>query len=408
MLASITPQSNRNAAGLKPAVQRTSVLHLTGALDDSPQAREVVDLCVQTHRAGWRPLVASSGGPLVLEAERAAVRHTKLPLEKQGFFARFRMRKKLEGLVRREKPVLIHVHGFEAVRVATKLASTCKLPLLIDLIEPMPVTNGRRKALQIAASRGARFRVPSEYMAQHLRQDLKLQTDFLYHIYPGVDLQWFEAVRVTPERVHKLSHLWRLREQATVIVTATPFAPSYGHKALLEAMAAMPEKDLYAVLIGDDRAVPGTRGEVEKMVSSLGLEGKVIMPETCADWPAACWLSSLVVAVNAVPRGQGPELLAAQAIGRPVIVTDCGANAEMVKPNETAWVIPKENKEALVAALNEALAMSPARRIDLALRTRDFVTNFFPMEYWRDSMFELYDAMLAQPMPPVASPSEAA
>lgn len=399
MLASSSPQSNRNAAGLKPAAARTSVLHLVGALDDGAEAREVVDLCVQTHRAGWRPLVASSGGPLVLEAERAAVRHTKLPLEKQGFFARWRMRKKLEGLVRRERPVLIHAHGFDAVRVATKLSASCKLPLLIDLIEPMPVTSGRRKALQAAASRGARFRVPSEYMVQHLRQDLKLQTEFLYHIFPGVDLQWFEAVRVTPERVHKLSHLWRLPEQATVIVMATPFAPSYGHKALLEAMAAMPGKDLYAVLIGDDKVVPGTRGEVEKMVMTLGLEGKVIMPETCADWPAACWLSSLVVAVNAVPRGQAPELLAAQAIGRPVIVTECGANPEMVKKNETAWVIPKEDKDALIAALSEALAMSPARRIDLALRTRDFVMNFFPMEYWRDSMFEIYDALLSQPMP---------
>ncbi len=408
MFASITPQSNRNAAGLKPAAFRTSVLHLTSALDDSARAREVVDLCVQTHRAGWRPLVASSGGPLVLEAERAAVRHTKLPLEKQGLFVRFRMRKKLENLVRREQPVLIHAHGFDVVRIATKLAVSCKLPFLIDLTEPLPVTGGRRKALQAAALRGARFRVPSEYMASHLREDLKLQTDFLYRVFPGVDLQWFEAVRVTPERVRRLSHLWRLPEQATVIVTATPFAPGHGHKDLLEAMASVPEKDLYAVLIGDDKVVPGTRGEIEKLIVTLGLEGKVVMPETCADWPAACWLSSLVVAVNALPRGQGPELLAAQAIGRPVIVTDCGANIEMVKPDETAWIVPKENKEALVAALNEALAMSPARRIDLALRTRDFVTNFFPMEDWRDSLFELYDAMLAQPMAPVSQQNEAA
>jgi glycosyltransferase involved in cell wall biosynthesis len=143
-------------------------------------------------------------------------------------------------------------------------------------------------------------------------------------------------------------------------------------------------------------------------VIASGLEGKVIMPETCADWPAACWLASLIVATNAIPRGQAPELLAAQAIGRPVIVTTCGANAEMVKDGETAWVIPPDDKDALVAALSEALAMSAARRIDLALRTRDFVGNFFPMETWRDSIFELYDAMLAQPMIAPPSSGEAA
>jgi len=333
-----------------------------------------------------------------MEAQRAAVRHTTLPLKTKSAFIGWRNRAHIEKLIENEKPVLIHAHGFDVVGLATKLAVRTRLPFLIDLTEPSPVTPARRKILQTAASRGARFRVPSSYMAEHLRNDLKIQTDFLYHISPGVDLQWYDAVRVTPERINQLYKLWRLPEQSTVIVMATPFATGYGHKMFLEALITLKNRDIYAILIGDDRAAPGTRAIIEDFIVANGLEGKVIMPEACTDWPAACWLSSLVIANNAVPRGQGPELLAAQAIGRPVIVTDCGANTEMVKDGETAWVIPKENSDTLIAALNESLAMSAARRIDLALRTRDFVNTFFPMEVWRDSIFELYDAMLAQPM----------
>ncbi|MFA4846308.1 MAG: glycosyltransferase [Patescibacteria group bacterium] len=388
-----------NAPRLKTAPpKRTAVLHLVGELDLGAQARETVDLAIQTHRAGWRPLVASAGGALVMEAQRAAVRHTTLPLKTKSAFIGWRNRAHIEKLIENEKPVLIHAHGFDVVGLATKLAVRTRLPFLIDLTEPSPVTPARRKILQTAASRGARFRVPSSYMAEHLRNDLKIQTDFLYHISPGVDLQWYDAVRVTPERINQLYKLWRLPEQSTVIVMATPFATGYGHKMFLEALITLKNRDIYAILIGDDRAAPGTRAIIEDFIVANGLEGKVIMPEACTDWPAACWLSSLVIANNAVPRGQGPELLAAQAIGRPVIVTDCGANTEMVKDGETAWVIPKENSDTLIAALNESLAMSAARRIDLALRTRDFVNTFFPMEVWRDSIFELYDAMLAQPM----------
>ena len=36
------------------------------------------------------------------------------------------------------------------------------------------------------------------------------------------------------------------------------------------------------------------------------------MPENCADWPAACWLATIVMAVNSLPRGQAMELLDAQ------------------------------------------------------------------------------------------------
>lgn len=398
MTSSKTYSSTAYGGG-KPAPQaRTAVLHIAAELDTGAEAREVVDISIQTHRAGWRPLVASSGGSLVLEAERAAVRHTQISLKNPGLFTRWRNRKQLEKLIDRERPVLIHAHGFDSIALAVKLAATRHLPFLIDLTEPAPITSGRRKLLQLAASRGARFRVPSDFMVKHLRQDFKLQTDLLYRIYPGVDLTWYDAVRVTPERIQKLSRLWRLREQSTVVIMATPFAPGYGHRDLIQALAELKNSDLYLVLIGDDSVVPGTRAEIEKLVIASGLEGKIIMPEQCNDWPAACWLSSLVVASNAVPRGQGPELLAAQAIGRPVIVTDCGANAEMVKNGETAWVVPRENKAALVDALRESMAMSAASRIDLALRTRDFMMNYFPMEIWRDSIFELYDAMLAQPM----------
>jgi len=392
-------KSNRNGHGYKPAApqNRTTVLHLVADLELRAEAREVVDLAIQTHRSGWRPIVASCGGSLVLEAERAAVRHTQLPLTTKSTFKKWRNRVKLEKLIEREHPVLIHAHGYEVMEVASKVGARRNLPVLIDLTEPAIVTPRRKKMLQLAATRGAHFRVPSNFMVKHLRDDLHIETDRLHLVWPGVDTLWFDAARVTPERINQLYRLWRLPEQSTVLVMATPFAPGYGHKPLLDALAILKSSDLYVVLIGDDRVCPGMRAELEKLVAAKGLEGKIIMPEACTDWPAACWLASLILATNAMPRGQAPELLAAQSIGRPVIVTDCGANAELVIKNETAWVIPVEDHNALVASLQEALAMSAARRIDTAIQTRAFVSERFPMETWRDTMFGLYDSMLAPP-----------
>lgn len=368
---------------------------MTPSLDLCHEAREVIDLCIQTHRAKWRPLIASPGGALVMEAERAAIRHTKVPLKTKSAWFKWRNRVRLEKKIDAERPALIHAHGYETIELASNLALKKHKPLLIDLTEPCPVTERGKEILQLAANRGAHFRVPSQYMANFLHKDMGLNTQYLQHIPPGVNLQWFEAVRVTPERINELHKLWRLPEQSTVIIMATPFAPGYGHQLLLEALKEIKNNDIYAVLIGDDTVSSTMRASIEKMVIDYGLEGKVIMPENCTDWPAACWLSSLVVATNAVPRGQTPELLAAQAIGRPVIVTESGANAEMVEHGETAWVIPKEKKEPLVDALEESLSMGPARRIDLAIATRGFVGDHFPMELWRDNIFQLYDTMLS-------------
>ncbi|GEM_PF-753259 len=381
-----------------PRAPRTTVLHLAPDLEISPESREVVDLAIQTHRAGWRPIVASAGGPLVLEAERAAVRHTRMPLNKRHFIAHWRTRMHLEALVQRERPTMIHAHGIETLSAAYSVASRRRIPLLIDLTDPLPVTKTNKKLLQSAVAHVARFRVPSDFMVRHLRDDFDLTTDYLYRIAPGVDMFWYDAQRVTPERLHALSQLWRLPEQATVIIMATPLAPGYGHKQLLEALMQIKRNDVFVVMVGTDRVAPGTRAEIERLVTSSGLEGKVVMPELCTDWPAACWLATIVVAVNTLPRGQAIELLAAQAIGRPVIVTDCGANAEMVQSGETAWVVALDNIEALRGALAEATQMTEMQRIDLAQRTRGFVNTLFPHDLWRDSMFDLYEAMLSCPM----------
>ena len=107
-------------------------------LELGAQAREVVDLAIQTHRAGWRPLVVSAGGSLVLEAERAAVRHTCLPLKTQSLFFGWRNRVHVERLIERERPVLIHAHGFDVISLASKLAIRKRLPLLIDLTASVP------------------------------------------------------------------------------------------------------------------------------------------------------------------------------------------------------------------------------------------------------------------------------
>ena len=130
------------------------------------------------------------------------------------------------------------------------------------------------------------------------------------------------------------------------------------------------------------------------MVSHSGLAGMVIMPEACADLPAACWLASVVVAPNTAPRGQIPEILAAQAIGRPVIVTDTGANREMVSSGETAWVVPPDNAEALAEALSQAVRLETDQRLALAAGTHDFIAENFPQASWLDGMLGLYDQML--------------
>jgi glycosyltransferase involved in cell wall biosynthesis len=377
-----------------PRAARTTVLHLCPSLTPGDPARETVDLAILTQRAGWRTLIASSGGPLVTDSERAAVRHTRMPLDKRGLFVNWRNRVHLEALIQKERPVLVHAHGISAVEHAFKVCRARHLPLLADLTQPLPDRPRMHSFLQKLGKNGCTLRVPSDFMARHLEETFHLEPESIYTAPPGIDLKWYDASSIGTERLAALSRLWRLPEQATVILMPMPLGAGTGHRELLQALAPIKRTDIFVVMVGEDREAPGTRAEIEALIGQLGLGGKVIMPDHCLDWPAACWLSSVIVAPNTAPRGQTLELLAAQAIGRPVIVSACGANPEMVLSGETAWIVPPGDIPALTHALREATELGTRQRLDLTFRTRDFMASAFQQATWFNSMMELYEAML--------------
>jgi glycosyltransferase involved in cell wall biosynthesis len=378
----------------KTRAPRTAILHLSPELEPGDPGRETVDLAVLTQRAGWRALIASAGGSLVQEAERAAVRHRSIIFNGQGFFGAWRSRLQLERLILKERPALLHAHGIETLALACILGRNRRLPVVADITQPVADTARHRRIMANLKSAQGIVRVPSEFMRRQMVDILKLEPERLMLIPPGVDLQWHSAGFVSPERLQSLSQNLRLPEQAAVVLVPLPLNPDMGHKPFLAAMARLKDENIYAILAGSDRHAPGLRVEIENLVSELGLNGKVIMPESCADLPAACWLSSVVAAPNSAPRGQNLELLAAQAIGRAVIVTNTGANPEMVRSGETAWVVPPDNIKALTDAMSEAIHLDTDQRLDLAARTHDFVAETFPQGAWFDGMMRLYESLL--------------
>jgi len=385
------------ASPLKTGTRRSTragVLHLCADLDYGDPARETVTLAVLTQRLGWRAMIASSGGALVTEAERAAVKHVRMPLDNHGMFANWRNRVHLEALVQRERPALVHAHGVGTIEMGCRLSLQHRLPLVVDLTQPLPDHPTTHRLMARVAQTSCTIRVPTRTMAKHLISSFHINPAIVTRIAPGIDLQSYNAAAISAERLHNLSRLWRLPEQAIVALVPIPLEPQMGQSNVLHALAQLKQENLYTIMVGSDRNAPGLRASLEQNLEQLGLSGKVIMPETCPDWPAAFWLANVVVAPNSVVRGQNMELLGAQALGRPVIVTGVGANEEMVLKNETAWVLPPDNVSELAKALREAARMNTDQRVNLADNTRYFIEDNFPQANWFNGMMEAYEHLM--------------
>ena len=395
-------QSSKMAGSHKSYGPRTTILHLCPDLEPDEIGRETVDLAVLTQRSGWRALIASGGGALVNDGERAAVRHARIPLHKEGWITHWRIRVRLEALIQKERPALIHAHGIETLPYAYTLARLHRIPVVADITQPFPDTPQLQRLFANLTQLSCFIRIPSAFMGDYLHRTYQLPAERLFHVPPGIDLRWYNAGSISPERLQALSAAWRLPELASVILVPIPLTNGAGHKIFLEALGRLKDENVFAVLVGrHDHQMPDLGHDIEKWVNELGLEGKVIIPEFCHDWPAAFWLSSVVVSPNSLPRGQSLPLLAAQAIGRPVIVTDCGANTEMALHGETAWIVPPDNTLLLADALREAIHLSTAQRLTLATNTRHFIAEMFPQAQWFNEIVDMYEKLLAGPAQPL-------
>jgi glycosyltransferase involved in cell wall biosynthesis len=67
-------------------------------------------------------------------------------------------------------------------------------------------------------------------------------------------------------------------------------------------------------------------------------------------------------------------------MGRPVVATDHGGTLETVIRDETGWLVPPGDPDALAEALGEALSLDGAARERLAQRAMAHIRQYFTNE----------------------------
>ena len=101
-------------------------------------------------------------------------------------------------------------------------------------------------------------------------------------------------------------------------------------------------------------------------IRKAGLGERVRFAGAIADPAAALSLADLVTLPATRPVASGLVAAMAQAMGKPVIVTNQGALAECVLPAATGWLVPPDDPVELARALELASALDESSRLRLA------------------------------------------
>ncbi|HYM31307.1 MAG TPA: glycosyltransferase [Candidatus Cybelea sp.] len=392
MQTSVQPSIATGGEESRPPV----VLQVLPALETGGVERTAVDIAVALVRAGWGAVVASSGGAMVHELERAGAQHVQLPLASKNPLVMRGNIRRLERLIRERGVDIVHARSRAPAWSAKAASERAGVHFVTTFHGTYNHGNALKRRYNTVMLQGERVIANSAFIAEHVRSVYQFGDERLVTIARGVDVHKFDPARVSAERMIQLSQQWRLEDGLPVILLPGRLTRWKGQMVLVEALAMLGRTDVVALLVGDDQGRKAYRQELIDLIQKRGVERIVRIVDHCRDMPAAYMLADVVVSASTDPEAFGRVTAEAQAMGRPVIATDHGGSRETVLHLETGWLVPPGDAGALAGALDAALALDPATREAVAVRAREHILEHFTVEQMCDATLDVYAEIVGQ------------
>lgn len=370
-----------------------TVLQVLPRLDRGGVERGTLEVALALKEAGFRPIVASSGGAMLPQFQRHKITHITLPLHKKNPLALWQNQKALEKLIIAENVNIIHARSrAPAWSAYWAWKNLSKAQPAIHFITTFHGTYQTGKGMwqrfkhfyNSVMIKGEKIIAISDYIAAHIRKIYPEVSDRIITIPRGVDLVQFDPTKINQQRQIDLIQEWRVAEDLPIILLPGRITRWKGQAWALEALAQIKDISWQCVMLGEQDRHPKYLDELKTAIHAHSLEERVRILPPCNDMPAAYQLAHIVLAPSLAPEAFGRVMIEAQAMGKPIIATAHGGALETVvgadKPLDyTGWLVPPADTAGLVDALKAALALTPEARRSIGIRgmmriNRDYTT----------------------------------
>jgi glycosyltransferase involved in cell wall biosynthesis len=385
----------------KPNPNAPTVLHLVSRLDGGGGSRLAIDLSAGLVESGGRALIAYDGEASTYELTRHKITPVVEALTSRNPISGFTVTRRLAQVIRDQKVDLVHTQNATLAAVGEAAARKAGAKMIATFCDgPGEVATLSKKTR--TALLNSDHVLTLSYLTANLLSDALPELRERLSVVPyGVDLTRFDPHRVAAQRMIQLAQNWRLPDDKPVIMLPARYVPQKGHALLLEALTEVKDIDLRCLMVGPSADGGAYRDQLDKLVKMMGLEDRVLLADECRDMPAALMLADLVVGPYLTPSTYNRVVIEAQALGRPLVVSDYPCARELVEGSSMAWLVPPNDAQALAWAIRDALALPSEER---QARTTQVIENLqrrSDREWMRRRVLGMYWDLSGKPGTPL-------
>jgi glycosyltransferase involved in cell wall biosynthesis len=408
------PDSGGATAGVDPARDPITVLIVVPTLDAGAADAGAVGLVRVLTAAGHRAIVVSRAGRLVADVTAAGGEFVPLDVASNNPFRMLRNAAALSRLARERKCHAVHALGRSAAWSGYLAARLRGIPFVTSWYKGFRDQNIFKHLYNGIMARGDRVIAASEQIAQLINDRYGTPWQRIAVVPCGIDFEQFDPANVAHERVEAMRRSWGVKHDTKVILIVGRILRRKGHHVAVRAaqrLKNMGLKDFLCVFVGEDRGRSNYTGELWDLVLATDTMDVIRMAAPVSDMPAAYAAACVVVSAAVQPEGVQRAILEAQAMARPVIVSDLAAGPDVVL---TSPAVPQSritglrfhagDDAALTAALLRLFSLAEPTRRAMGARGRDWVLGHFNAPAVAEQTLRLYGEITGREKAPALVP----
>jgi len=284
---------------------------------------------------------------------------------------------RLSRLLKKEKPDIVHTHGYFASVIGRLAAKKAGLPIIITHVHSTYWEYKKRHLLieRYLSRCTHRIICCSEAVKNFVTGHEKIKEDKTVVIYNGVDEERFLPLQDPSPARARLG----IDRESPVVGTVSSLTPHKGQKYLIQAAAKIREKypATRFLIVGDGPL----RQSLEEQALGLSLQSSLIFTGARRDIPDLLSLMDIFVLPSSSREGLGIAIIEGMAMEKPTVATDIGGIPEVVQDGETGLLVRPGDSAALAKAIIE-LIDNPDRAKAMGKKGR----NRFAQKFTRKTM----------------------
>lgn len=352
------------------------ILQVLPELRSGGVERGTIDIARAIMQAGGKAIVASEGGPMASQLANIGAQHVTLPLSSKNPMKIWFNSLRLAQLIRKHKVDIVHARSRAPAWSAWMAAGKTGCRFVTTFHGIYGQKGALKRDYNSIMTRGERVIAVSHFIADHINKTYTVDPHKLRVIHRGVDLKLFNPFGHSVQRMIELARQWRLPDELPVILFPGRITRWKGQDIFLKALAALPHRHFFAVILGDDKGHDTYRQELEALITKSGLEGHVRIANHTNYIVEAYMLARFVVATSLRPEPFGRVVIEAQAMGKPVIATNQGGPQETIIPGVTGWLVVPGDVQQLTARMDHALKLDDAAMQQMGEQAYNHAGNF--------------------------------